>query len=104
MCLAVPGKVRSIWERDGKRMATVVFGEGEKEACLQLVPDTEVGDYTIVHLGFALQRIDEATALRTLALFQEMGEIEADFADPSAAAAEASGWAEKQADWERSAQ
>jgi hydrogenase expression/formation protein HypC len=101
MCLAIPGKVRSIWERDGKRMATVEFGNEMKEACLSLVPETEVGDYTIVHLGFALQRIDEDTALRTLALFQEMGEIEAAFTDPTAAAAEASGWAEKQAGWEK---
>ncbi|MGQ0625279.1 MAG: HypC/HybG/HupF family hydrogenase formation chaperone [Sporichthyaceae bacterium] len=101
MCLAVPGKLLAIWERDSTRMATVDFGGVEKEVCLEFVPDIEVGDYTIVHVGFALQRLDEASALKTLALFQQMGQIDAEFGDPWAAAAEASGWADKQADWER---
>jgi len=99
MCLAVPGKLLKIWESDGTRMATVDVSGVEKEACLAYLPDIQVGDYTIVHLGFALQHIDEETALKTLALFQQMGEIEAEFDDPRAKAAEASSWLETQARW-----
>ena len=69
-------------------MAKVDFGGVEKEVCLEFVPDIEVGDYTIVHVGFALQRLDEESALETLALFQQMGEIEMEFGDPWARAAE----------------
>ncbi len=72
MCLAVPGKVVDIFERDGTRMAHVDFGGVRKEACLEYVPDMQVGDYAIVHVGFALQRLDEATALATLRLFEEL--------------------------------
>lgn len=91
MCLAVPGKLTEIWEKDGTRMAFVDFGGVRKEICLEFVPDIEVGDYTIVHVGFALQRLDEASALETLKLFQQMGEIEMEFGDPWARAAAESG-------------
>jgi hydrogenase expression/formation protein HypC len=91
MCLAVPGKLLEIWEKDGTRMATVDFGGVEKEICLEFVPDIEVGEYTIVHVGFALQRLDEKSALETLALFQQMGEIQAEFGDPWARAAQEAG-------------
>jgi hydrogenase expression/formation protein HypC len=90
MCLAVPGKVTRIWESDGTGMAEVDFGGVLKEVCLEFVPDLAVGEYTIVHVGFALQRLDEKAALETLALFQQMGEIEAEFGDAwERAAAEA---------------
>ena len=90
MCLAVPGKVTRIWESDGTSMAEVDFGGVLKEICLEFVPDLQIGEYTIVHVGFALQRLDEAAALETLALFQQMGEIEAEFGDAwERAAAEA---------------
>jgi hydrogenase expression/formation protein HypC len=62
-----------------------------KEVCLEFVPDIQVGEYTIVHVGFALQRLDEASALETLALFREMGEIEMEFGDPWSRAAKESG-------------
>ncbi|HEX3613542.1 MAG TPA: HypC/HybG/HupF family hydrogenase formation chaperone [Sporichthyaceae bacterium] len=92
MCLAVPGKVTRIWEAADGRMAEVNFGGVLKEVCLEFVPDLEIGEYTIVHVGFALQRLDETSALETLALFQRMGELEAEFGDAWArAAAEASG-------------
>lgn len=100
MCLAVPGKLLEIWEKDGARMATVDFGGVEKEVRLDFLPDIKVGDYTIVHVGFALQQLDEESALKTLALFQRMGEIEAEFGDPRPPAAEASSWADTQARWE----
>jgi hydrogenase expression/formation protein HypC len=91
MCLAVPGKVLEIWEKDGTRMARVDFGGVDKEVCLEFVPDIEVGDYTIVHVGFALQRLDEQSALETLALFREMGELDKEFGDAWELAAEQAG-------------
>ncbi len=91
MCLAVPGKVLEIEERDDTLMAKVDFGGVVKDVCLAYVPDIEVGEYTIVHVGFALQRLDEETALQTLALFAEMGELEAEFGDHWGRAADAAG-------------
>jgi hydrogenase expression/formation protein HypC len=82
MCLAVPGKVIKIWDTEDTRMATVDFGGIEKEVCLEFVPDLAVGEYTIVHVGFALQRLDEQSALETLAVFASLGELDAEFGDP----------------------
>jgi len=76
MCLAVPGKILSIEEQDGTRMAKVDFGGVVKDVCLVYLPDIGVGDYTIVHVGFAIQKLDEASALETLALFRGMGLLE----------------------------
>jgi hydrogenase expression/formation protein HypC len=81
MCLAVPGRVLEIWDVDGTRMARVDFGGVAKDVCLEFVPDLQVGEYTIVHVGFALQRLDEESALQTLALFRELGEIDREFGD-----------------------
>jgi hydrogenase expression/formation protein HypC len=91
MCLAVPGKVLEIWDKDETRMATVDFGGVVKEVCLEFVPDIKVGEYTIVHVGFALQRLDEQSALETLALFKEMGELDMEFGDAWQRAATESG-------------
>ncbi|MCQ4041321.1 HypC/HybG/HupF family hydrogenase formation chaperone [Streptantibioticus rubrisoli] len=87
MCLAVPGKVLDIEDRDGTRMATVDFGGVLKEVCLEYLPDLRVGEYAIVHVGFALQRLDEESAQRTLRLFENLGMLEEEFGDPWAAAA-----------------
>ena len=76
MCLAVPGRVESIHDADGTRMGKVNFGGVVKEVCLAFVPDLVVGDYTIVHVGFALSRIDEEAARETLRAFAEMGLLE----------------------------
>ncbi|BCK66374.1 hydrogenase assembly protein HypC [Streptomyces libani subsp. rufus] len=92
MCLAVPGKVLDIEERDGTRMATVDFGGVVKEVCLEYVPDLKVGEYAIVHVGFALQRLDEESARHTLALFEELGLLQEEFGDPWEAAAAPEGW------------
>ena len=73
MCLGVPGRVEEIWEQDGTRMATVDFGGVRKEVCLAYLPDIAVGDYTIVHVGFALTKLDEKSALETLELFKSVG-------------------------------
>jgi hydrogenase expression/formation protein HypC len=91
MCLAVPGRVVEITERDGTRMATVDFGGISKEVCLEYVPDLEVGEYTIVHVGFALQRLDEQAAQETLELFRQLGELDAEFGDQWGRAAEQAG-------------
>jgi hydrogenase expression/formation protein HypC len=79
MCLAVPGKILSIEDRDETRMAKVDFGGVVKDVCLAYLPEIEVGDYTIVHVGFAIQRLDEASALETLALFRSMGLLDQEF-------------------------
>ncbi|MGI9178111.1 MAG: HypC/HybG/HupF family hydrogenase formation chaperone [Pirellulales bacterium] len=76
MCLAVPGRVESIHEAYGTRMGRVDFGGVVKEVCLAYLPDITVGDYTIVHVGFAISKIDEATARATLRTFEDLGLLE----------------------------
>lgn len=73
MCLAVPGRVESIDEVEGVRMGRVDFGGVVKEVCLACLPDVTVGDYTIVHVGFAISKIDEASAQETLKTLEELG-------------------------------
>lgn len=74
MCLGIPGRIIEIWDApDGGRFAKVVFGEQVKTACLAYLPDLAVGDYTIIHAGFALTRIDEQSARLTLATMREYG-------------------------------
>ncbi len=81
MCLAVPGKILSLADRDGTLMSLVDFGGIQKDVCLQYIPDAAVGDYVIVHVGFAIQRLDEESALRTLAEFAHLGVLEQEFGD-----------------------
>jgi hydrogenase expression/formation protein HypC len=76
MCLAIPGKVEEITTEGGLRMGRVNFGGVVKRVCLDYVPEVEVGDYTIVHVGFALSKIDEETALKTLEDFRAMGVLD----------------------------
>src|SRR3954454_19896530 len=73
MCLAIPGKVEEIITDGDLRMGRVNFGGVVKRVCLDYVPEGNVGDYTIVHVGFALSKIDEQSALETLDLFRKMG-------------------------------
>lgn len=86
MCLAVPGRVVRLEERDDTPMAEVDFGGVRKEVCLQYIPDAAVGDYVMVHVGFAIQRLDEASALESLRLFENLGLLEEEFGDGFAAA------------------
>ena len=72
MCLAVPGKIIEIYTANGLRMGKVDFGGVYREACLEYVPDAQVGDYTIIHVGFALNRLDEREAQESLALLKEI--------------------------------
>lgn len=91
MCLAVPGQVVEIREQDGTRMGKVDFGGVLKEVCLEYLPDIEVGEYTIVHVGFALQRLDEESALQSLELYRKLGALEEEFGDQWGIAAQQAG-------------
>lgn len=75
MCLGIPGQITSTWVNSETNlpMARVDFGGVGKEVCLALQPDAEVGDYVIVHVGFAISRIDQAEAQQTLELLTQMG-------------------------------
>lgn len=73
MCLGIPGRVTEIWDTGEVRMGKVDFDGIVKDVCLAYLPEIEVGDYTIVHVGFAITRIDEQSARETLALFQNLG-------------------------------
>ena len=75
MCLAIPGKILDL-EQDGEnRLARVEFGGITRKVSLDLVPEAGVGDYVIVHVGFAISKVDEEEALRTLELLQTMGDL-----------------------------
>ncbi|MEZ4731062.1 MAG: HypC/HybG/HupF family hydrogenase formation chaperone [Caldilineaceae bacterium] len=85
MCLGVPGKIIEIYEQDGVRMGKADFGGVTKEICLAYLPEIAVGDYTIVHVGFAITQVDEQSAQESLALFREMGVLAEEFGEPSGA-------------------
>jgi hydrogenase expression/formation protein HypC len=76
MCLAVPGKIVDIRDERGTRMATIDFDGIRKDICLAYLPDIGVGDYAIVHVGFAISQIDEESAKETLAMFKELGMLD----------------------------
>lgn len=77
MCLAVPGKVTSIDDSNSDlKMANVNFSGVSKEVCVQWLPDVRVGDYVLVHVGFALNKIDEKDAEETLKILREMGDLD----------------------------
>ena len=72
MCLGVPGKIVEIYQVDGLAMGKVDFGGVVREACLAYVPEAKVGDYTLIHVGFALNLISEQEATETLAMLNEI--------------------------------
>lgn len=75
MCLAVPGKILSIQGDDFARTARVSFGGIVKEVSLAYVPEAKIGEYAIVHVGFAIGLVDEEEALRTFEYLRQMGEL-----------------------------
>ncbi len=81
MCLAVPGKLIEISGAGELRMGRVDFSGVTRQACLAYVPEAQVGDYVLVHVGFALSRIDEQAALETLRALEEIGALEEAAAD-----------------------
>jgi len=78
MCLAVPGKILEAEEREGNRIAKVQFGGITRQAFLNFVPEAEVGDYVMVHVGFAISRVDAAEAARTYEVLEAMGLLESE--------------------------
>jgi hydrogenase expression/formation protein HypC len=76
MCLGVPGKIKEIYQKDNLRMARVNFGGVEREACLEYVPEAAVGEYIVVHVGFAISLLSEEEAHATLDLLREIMDLE----------------------------
>lgn len=76
MCLGVPGRVLEIYEINGIRVGKLDFGGVTKEVCLAYVPEVEVGDYAIVHAGFAITMLDEQSAQESLAFFHQLGSLD----------------------------
>ncbi len=73
MCLAIPGKVLEIDSTAQPKMGKASFGGIHKRVCLDWVPGVQVGDYVIVHVGFAISKMDEVEALKTIEMFEKIG-------------------------------
>jgi len=80
MCLAVPGKIVTITDDPLLRMGDVDFGGVVKRVCLGYLPDAQVGEYVVVHVGFAIQRLDEDAARQSLELLTRIGLLEEELA------------------------
>ncbi len=76
MCLAIPGKILEVQEQGGLRAARVQFGGIVRQVSLDFVPEAGLGDYVMVHVGFAISRVDEEEADRTYKLLQELDMLE----------------------------
>lgn len=76
MCLAVPGKIIEIYEQGELHMAKVDFGGVIREVCLNYVPEAQVGQYCVIHVGFAISLLDEQEATETLNLLKEIENFE----------------------------
>jgi len=74
MCLGVPGQVLEKWEEGDLPMGRVRFGGISRAVCLAYTPEARVGDYVVVHVGFAISRVDEAEAARVFELLEQLGE------------------------------
>ena len=78
MCLGIPGKITEKYEANGVQMGKIDFGGVTREVCLAYVPEAEVGNYALVHVGFVLNLISEQEAQETLELLQEIVDFEAE--------------------------
>jgi hydrogenase expression/formation protein HypC len=76
MCLGIPGKIIEIYQKENMKMCKIDFGGTTREACLDFVPEAKVGDYAIIHVGFAISLLSEEEAMETLALLNEIADIE----------------------------
>jgi hydrogenase assembly chaperone HypC/HupF len=76
MCLGVPGKILEIYEIESLKMGKVDFGGVIREACLEYVPEAQVGDYAVVHVGFAISLVSEEEAQATLEMLREIIDFE----------------------------
>jgi len=86
MCLGVPGKVNEIYEANGLKMGKVDFGGVKREVCLEYVPEVEIGEYVIVHVGFAINQMSEEEAEETLDLLRQIISIEDEISPEGGAA------------------
>ena len=77
MCLAIPGKILELYEEHGLRMGRIDYSGTRQAACLEHTPEARPGQYVMVHAGFAISLLDEEEAMKTLALFDELKELEA---------------------------
>ncbi|NOH02176.1 MAG: HypC/HybG/HupF family hydrogenase formation chaperone [Chloroflexi bacterium] len=84
MCLGVPGKIVDVYEKSGLKMAKVDFGGIFREACLDYVPEAKVGEYCIIHVGFAISVLSEAEAMETLDLLRQIGAMDEELGTPQA--------------------
>jgi hydrogenase expression/formation protein HypC len=78
MCLGVPGRIIEIYNKENLRMGRIDFGGVLREACLEYVPEAEVDDYVVIHVGFAISMLSEEEAQETLQLLREIGEFDAE--------------------------
>ena len=85
MCLGVPGKIVEIYEKNGLKMAKVDFGGIFREACLDYVPEAQVGEYCVIHVGFAISLLSETEAMETLNLLRQISNIEEELGPGTAA-------------------
>ncbi|HEY47821.1 MAG: hydrogenase assembly protein HypC [Anaerolineae bacterium SM23_ 63] len=76
MCLGVPGKILEIYKIESLKMGKVDFGGVVREACLEYVPEAEIGDYVVVHVGFAISLVSEDEAQATLEMLREIIDFE----------------------------
>ena len=76
MCLGIPGKIVERYEQNDLPMGKVEFGGILKEVCLAYTPEARVGDYVLVHVGFAISRIDEAEAQEIFSYLEQIGQME----------------------------
>ena len=88
MCLAIPGNIAQIDEKDGVRCGRVQFGGITRQACLDFDPEAKEGDYVMVHVGFAISVVDKEEAERTYALVESMGQLADELASDPAPPAE----------------
>jgi hydrogenase expression/formation protein HypC len=77
MCLGIPGKVEEIFDENGLKMGNINYGGTINKACLEYVPDIEVGQYTVVHAGFGISVIDEDEAMKSIEAWEELADIAA---------------------------
>ncbi len=85
MCLGVPGKIVEIYEKGGLKMAKVDFGGIFREACLDYVPEAKIGEYCVIHVGFAISLLSEKEAMETLDLLKQIADLESEIGPGTAA-------------------
>lgn len=83
MCLGIPGKIIEIFESNELKMAKIDFGGAIRDGCLEYVPEAEIGDYVIVHVGFAISIVSEQEAQETLRMIREINDLDEVPEEPS---------------------